>query len=125
MKTELSNKPNANELLLDAIERCSTWLELTDLVRLSGVSAPKCKIALPQLLEAGLIGIKHQTTLRSSNEVAFYAKASLAKQEALTRHNSEDIRFAKSRFAGGKINERQYQPDRQDLQSLAMLVRKG
>lgn len=95
MKTELSNKPNANELLLDAIERCSTWLEINELVRLSGVSAPKCKIALPQLLEAGLIGIKHQTTLRSSNEVAFYAKASLAKQEALTRHNSEDIRFAK------------------------------
>lgn len=125
MKTELSNKPSANELLLDAIVRCSTWLEINELVRLSGVSAPQCKIALSELLEAGLIGIKHQTTLHSSNEVAFYAKASLAKQEMLTRHNSEDIRFAKSRFAGGKMNERKYQPAPQNLQSLAMLVRKG
>lgn len=118
-------RPSVNEVLLEAINRCGTWLEAKELARLTGISIAKCKIALPQLVEANQIGVKYQATLRSGDEVPFYAKSSLAKQEALTRNNSQDIRFAKSRFEGGKHKAREYQPMKNfhELTKLAMLYR--
>ena len=118
-------RTNPNEVLLDFINNSGAWLTVREIASLSSVPTSKCRVLLPELANEGKIGMKMQMTKGAADEVAFFAKLSLAKQEELTRNNAEDIRFAKSRFVAGRPpQDRPYNPTFEDKQSLVMMLRR-
>lgn len=118
-------RTNLNEVLLDYINNSGAWLTVREIASLSSVPASKCRVLLPELANEGKIGMKMQMTKDAADEVAFFAKLSLARQEELTRNNAEDVRFAKSRFVGGQPpQDRPYNPTFEDKQGLVMMLRR-
>ena len=117
------------DVILQVIQDARSWLAIKQISLLSNISLGKCRLILPQLEAQGLIGVKHQSSLRTPDGVVMYAKISIATREVTQRNNPSDFKCAKSRFTcwpqllEGK-GGRPYIAAPNQAKSLAMLSRK-
>ena len=117
------------DVILQVIQDARSWLAIKQISLLSNISLGKCRLILPQLEAQGLIGVKHQSSLRTPDGVVMYAKISIATREVTQRNNPSDFKCAKSRFTcwpqllEGK-GGRPYIAAPTQAKSLAMLSRK-
>jgi len=80
------------------IQESRSWIELKQIVSLSGVSLTHCKAILAKLISCGFVGAKVKQSTHSAHPVMIYAKQSVVEAEERQRSANSAFKHAKSRF---------------------------
>lgn len=125
--------PNLDIERFDAVsqvvQESRSWIELKQIVSLSGVSLTQCKVILSKLIACGEVGTKVKQSIHSAHPILAYAKRSVVEAEERQRSANSAFKLAKSRFElwpelmDGKTH-RVYNATPNQLPPLAMLSRK-
>lgn len=115
------------EAVLSTINDCRIWLNLKQIVAISGVTKGSCSKIIGQLLCDEAIAERTISDTKSSNPLKIYANLKLAKKEAKQRELNSDFLQAKSAYSvnhalAQRNQSRGFIPGR-PLKDLAMLCR--
>lgn len=112
------------------VQDSRTWMDLKQIVSLSGVSLTHCKVILSKLIECGEVSTKTKQSTSSPHAIHLYAKKSIGIAEERQQSANSVFKYAKSRFElrpellDGKTHQI-YAAKPNQLHSLAMLSRRA
>lgn len=115
------------EAVLCTINDCKTWLNLKQVVAISGVTKGSCNKIIGQLLCNGVIAERTISDSKSANALKIYANLKLAQKEARQRELNSEFLQAKSAYSvshtlAKRKQSRGFTPSN-PLKDLAMLSR--
>ena len=129
-KKSISSELERFDAVSQVVDDSRSWIELKDIVSLSGVSCKFCKEILGGMVASGLVGLKpNQDPKLPMGQIA-YGKRSIVERDAKQRENASEFKLSKSIFAlkpellqGGTYQA--YEAKSNQAMSLAMLSRRG